>query len=152
MNAMTPQLLEIAEAIEQSAGKTPAEILEAFLPKTPTIIGRRLVPLKLGHDLFLSKIGHPLAEGSTAWEPHDIAQALFVFTRPSRDLFAMMEEDTYLDKFHAFLDEIDAADLDSAATELLHHWFARKATSVDLESPHPSTQKKTADSAGGSLS
>lgn len=147
---MKASLLEIAEAIEQSEGRTPAEIISAFLPEAPTVIGQKLVPLKLGHDLFLAKIEHPLASGSDEWSANDIATALFVFTRPSRDLFAMLENDTYLETFYAFLDEVDANEIDSAATQLLHHWFSRKETALAMESPHPSSQKKTEGSVGGS--
>jgi hypothetical protein len=146
---MNPALLEIAEAIEKSEGRTPAEVIEAFLPVAPTACGQRLIPLTMGHDLFLTKLEHPLATGSANWTPADIAVALFTFTRPSRELFAMIDDGTYAEKFHAFLDEHAAGDLPDAATELLHHWFSRKSTAVGMESPHPVTQKKTAVSAGG---
>ena len=146
---MNDNLARIAEAVEMSDGKTPAEIIEAFLPKAPTAAGKRLVPLKLGHDLFLTKIAHPLSSGSAEWEPNDIAVALFAFTRPSRELFAMISDDTYEAEFFAFLDEIEIGELEGAATELLHHWFSRKSTAIGMESPHPTTQKKTAGSDGG---
>ncbi len=146
---MKASLLEIAEAIQQSEGRTPAEIIGAFLPDTKTVIGQKLVPLKLGHELFLAKIEHPLSSGSDEWAPNDIASALFVFTRPSRELFEMLENDTYLDSFYKFLDEVDATEIDAASAELLHHWYTRKQTALAMESPHPSSQKKTAGSAGG---
>lgn len=146
---MNDKLARIAEAVEMSEGKTPCEIIEAFLPKSPTAAGKRLVPLKLGHDLFLSKIAHPLATGVPNWEPNDIAVALFAFTRPSADLFAMISDASYETQFYGFLDEIEIDELEGAATELLHHWFSRKSTAIGMESPHPSSQKKTADLVGG---
>ena len=56
-------LKELQEAIQNTEGKTPSEILEAFMPKGKTVGGVPLVDITFGLGLFLSSINHPLASG-----------------------------------------------------------------------------------------
>lgn len=130
-------------------GKTPTTVLAAFLPKTSTHLGKKLVPLTAGHELALAQLGHPLATG-TKWEDVDVLMALFVFSRPSREVFAMIQSGTFEDDFFGFIDTIPSADIPKLGNDMVAHWMRSRATALAMESPTPGTQKKTADSGGGS--
>jgi hypothetical protein len=137
--------------MQRAEGRTATEILDAFGPYRETIGGRPLVPLRIGHKLLLEKFGHPLASRrplATEWAAEDLAIALFVFTRPSRELYQMVEDGTFAAEVFAMLDEIPAAELDSLPASLLRHWFASEETMLAMKSPHVSGQKKTAGSGG----
>lgn len=143
---------QLTEALENSQGRTPREVVDAFCPVGRSIGPFPLVPLKAGHDLFLTRIGHPLVAGnSPAWGPQDLATLLFAFTRPSRDLCDMIEDGTFSDALHEFLDEIPLGLLETAAADLVAHWIRARDTALAMGSPHAGTgSKKKAGSAGGS--
>jgi hypothetical protein len=145
----TPTLDDISAAMMAVDGKTPAAVLEAFLPQKVTHLGQTLVPLTAGHELALAQLGHPLATGK-AWEDIDVLTALFIFSRPSREVFAMIAGGTFEADFFLFIDSIPTADIPKLGADMAAHWMRSRATALAMESPHPSAQKKTADSAGGS--
>jgi hypothetical protein len=140
-NDSLPELTDIAAAMEAVDGKTPTTVLEAFLPKVATHLGKRLVPLTAGHELALAQLGHPLATG-TKWEDVDVLMALFVFSRPSREVFAMIAGGTFEDDFFGFIDSIPSADIPKLGNDMVAHWMRSRATALAMESPTPGTQKK----------
>jgi hypothetical protein len=146
-----PSLEQIAELLQASEGKTPSDVLAAFLPDRRTAFGQRLVPLTAGHDLLLEKLAHPFARPGTEWKAHDLAVALLCFTRPSRELFQLIEDGTFEDAVFELLDSLPFGDLDAAAAELVAHWATHRATALSMRSPHSVGEKKTAGSAGGSI-
>jgi hypothetical protein len=148
MTAATVEDLEIAQ--ERTDGRIPAKVIEAFLPVSPEIMGQRLVPLTLGHELVLSRINHPLAKGGK-WEDVDVLTALFVFSRTSRELFALLAEDRFEPVFFEFVDSLPMLEAKNLAEVMVSHWAKSKATALSLSSPHGGgSQKKTAASDGGS--
>jgi hypothetical protein len=147
----TASLDQLSEALRTASGRTPLEVIDAFCPVGRKIGPFSLVPLRAGHDLFLSRVNHPLAQGhGAAWAPQDVAIALFAFTRPSAELFEMIENDTFEVQFHAFLDEIPLGGVETAAADLLAHWIRSRATALPMSNPNVTGSKKKAASAGGS--
>ena len=146
--APEPTLDDIAAAMAAADGKTPSAVIEAFLPKRMTHLGQKLVPMKAGHELMLAQLGHPLATGQP-WEDIDVLTALFVFSRPSRELFAMVEDDTFQKVFFEFIDEIPPADIPKLGSDLISYWMKTRASALSMENKHSTAQKKTAVSDGG---
>lgn len=154
---METTLDQIAEALANVEGRTPLEVLDAFCPIGRKIGGMPLVELTAGHDLFLARIGHPLAAGGKVqpWKAHDVAMALFAFTRPSLDLENNLSAGTLEDSLHEFLGTIPLAALETAAADLLAHWIRARATAIPMETPphlRPKSAKKKPDSDGSSPS
>jgi hypothetical protein len=148
---METTLEQLAEAMENTRGKTPAEVVDAFCPKGASVAGLPLVPLTAGHDLFLSRVNHPLSRNAGGtWTPHDVAIALFAFTRPSRELFAMVEDETWDQALFAFLDTIPMGEIEAAAAALVTHWIRARATMVPMSSPHQAAGSKKKRASGGS--
>lgn len=144
---MEPTIDQLTEALEKSQGKTPREVIDAFCPERSVVGGLELVPIKAGHELFLSKMQHPLASREPmAWGAQDVAVALFVFTRPSRELFRMVEQGTFEDELHGFLDEIPVDAIDTATASLMAHWLRSRSTVVSMSNPHAAggSKKKAA--------
>lgn len=142
-----PALDDIAAAIAAAEGKIPAAVLNAFLPIPKTHLGQTLVPLKAGHELLLSQIGHPLATGEK-WEDVDVLMALFIFSRPSRELFDMVAADTFERRFFEFIDSIPPSDISALGEVMVAHWVTARVTAIAMESKHAKGQKKTAVLAG----
>lgn len=140
-----PDLDELQEAIKNAEGRTPSEILEAFLPKGKKVGGLPLVDITFGHGLFLSSIEHPLSTGKIDdWTGYDIAIALFAFTRSSKELTRLVREDSLEDALYEFLDEIPVAEVEESASILIAHYFGSMKTIVPMESPEGlKGQKKT---------
>lgn len=147
--APEPTLDDIAAAQFAADGKTPFTVIEAFLPKPMSHLGKRLVPMTAGHELLLAQLGHPLATGAK-WEDIDVLTALFVFSRPSRELFSMVADETFETVFFEFIDGIPPADIAQLGNDLIAHWTRTRASALAMESKHSSAQKKTAVSGGGS--
>jgi hypothetical protein len=149
---MAATLDQLAEALENTRGRTPLEVIDAFCPVGAKIGPFPLVPITAGHDLFLARVKHPLATGgSAAWGAYDVATALFAFTRSSRELFRMIDDDSFESALYEFLDDIPVGVLNHAAAELMAHWIRARATAVAMKSPHPDgSSKKKRASAGGS--
>jgi hypothetical protein len=105
-----------------------AAVVDSLIPKSVTSLGKKLVPLKAGHQLLISQIGHPLATGKP-WEDSDVLLALFVFSRPSPELFALLAEDQFEAEFFAFVESIPAADIPGLAADMAAHWIRNKACS-----------------------
>lgn len=145
--APEPTLDEIALALHNVEGRVPRAILESFLPIPKTTLGRRLVPLKAGHELLLAQIDHPLANGGK-WEDSDVLMALFIFSNPSRALFGMVEDESFERSFFEFIDTIPPTDMQALAETMVAHWVSARVTAIAMESPHSKGQKKTAVLAG----
>jgi hypothetical protein len=149
---MSTTLDQLVEAMENTRGKTPKEVLDAFCPKNATVAGHRLVPLTAGHELFLSRVAHPLARPSGGeWTPYDVSMALFAFTRPSLDLFAMVQDGTLESELFAFLESIPLGEIEPAAAALAAHWLSARLTQVPMTSRHEGTGSKKKRALGGSL-
>jgi hypothetical protein len=148
---MKTTLAHLAEAMETAKGRTPAEVLDAFLPEGATVAGLRLVPLTAGHDLFLARIGHPLATGEKKWDGSQVGMALFAFSRPSAELFAMVENDTLDQAYYTFLDTLPIGAIENAAALLIGHWIRARATMVPMLAPDgPGGGSKKKRASGGS--
>jgi len=135
----------LQKAIENSEGKTPQEVLDAFLPKGKKVGGFPLVEVTFGHTLFLSDINHPLVSGKIDdWKAHDIAIALFAFTRSSRELVQLVKDDLLDDKLYDFLDRIPMDEIESSSVVLMAHYYASLKTIIPMESKNDGkAQKKT---------
>jgi hypothetical protein len=144
-----PTLEDISAAVMETDGRTPAAVLDAFLPKTVTHLGQKLVPISAGHELLLAQTAHPLATGEK-WEDIDVLMALFIFSRPSRLLFSMVADDTFEAEFFIFIDTIPSADIAKLGHDMVAHWVRNRATALAMENEHATTQKKTVGSVGGS--
>jgi len=138
-------LEQLQEAIKNTEGKTPSEILEAFIPKGKTVGGVPLVDITFGHGLFLSSIDHPLASGKIDdWQAYDIAVALFAFTRSSKELTRLIREDRLEDSLYEFLDGIPMDEVEQSSAILIAHYFGSIKTIVPMNSPEGvKAQKKT---------
>lgn len=138
---------QLAEALENVEWRTPMEVLDAFCPVGRKIGGVALVELTAGHDLFLSRIRHPLAIGKgSSWQAHDVATALFAFTRPSVELEKHISQGTLEDALHEFLGTLPMAAMETAAADLLAHWIRARSTAVAMQAPAgiraPAAKKK----------
>ncbi len=142
-----PDLNDIAAAIRSADGKTPSPVIDAFLPAPVSHLGRSLVALTAGHELLLSQTRHPLTTGA-AWEDQDVLMALFIFSNPSRLLFARVADGTFEAEFFLFIDSIPASDISSLGAAMIGHWLSNRKTALPMHSEHSSGQKKTADSDG----
>lgn len=138
-------LEQLQKAIEKTEGKTPGEILEAFIPKGKKVGGITLVDVTFGHGLFLSNINHPLSTGEIDnWQPYDIAVALFAFTRSSKELTRLVREDELEESLYEFLDGIPMDEVEQSATILIAHYFGAMKTIVPMDAPEGvKAQKKT---------
>jgi hypothetical protein len=146
-------LHDLSEALDESKGATPQEVVDAFLNVRTVVAGQPLVPLTAGHDLFLAKFRHPILKPGSDWTPQDVATALFAFSRSSRDLFAMIEDGIYEAEFFGFLDTIPMGEIAAAAAAIVAHWLKSRATSLPMKSPDNLARhgvKKKAASGGGS--
>lgn len=141
---------QLSEALENTRGKTPLEVVDSFCPRGTKIGGHPLVELKAGHDLFFQRIKHPLAGNHLQdWTATDVAVALFAFTRTSKELFRAINEDTLEDELHEFLDDIPLGAIEAAGADLIAHWIRSRATAVPMTNPHATGSKKKRVSDGG---
>jgi hypothetical protein len=62
----------------------------------------------------------------------------------------MVAEGTLEAEFFAFIDAIPAADIPALGKDMVSHWMRSRNTALAMENEHAKSQKKTADSAGGS--
>lgn len=147
--AQTPTLDDIATASALVDGKIPSAVLDAFLPRAETHLGQTLVPIKAGHELLLAQISHPLSTGEP-WEDADVLMALFIFSRPSRQLFSYLANDSFEAEFFGFVDSIPSADIPKLGSDMVAHWTRSRATALGMTTPHSSGQKKTVALVGGS--
>ena len=146
---MEPTLEQLEQALANIEGRTPLEVLDAFCPVGATVASMPLVPITAGHELFLSRMQHPLASRQTSsWAPHDVAVALFAFTRSSRELFQLVETGEFEDQLHAFLDGLPVGEIDGAAATLMAHWLRARSTALAMRNPNATGSKKKRVSAG----
>lgn len=140
-----PSIEQLQAALEHVEGATPQEVLDAFLPKKKEIAGFPLVPLTMGHSLFLSHCQHPLSKGKLeGWEAHDVGLALFAFTHKSDDLKRQVEEGTLESSLYQFMDRIDLADVPKYTALLMAHYLNSIQTGIEMHDPNAkSAQKKT---------
>lgn len=148
---MAATLEQLTEAMVSASGQTPLEVIDAFCPKGAKVGGLELVELTAGHDLFLSRIKHPLISGTgnVGWSADDLAVLFFAFTRPSRELFRLIREDGLEEALHDFLDELPLATLENAAADIVSHWLRARASALPMVAPHAAGSKKKRVSAGG---
>lgn len=147
MDTQKPTLEQLAAAMEEVAGKTPKEVLEAFIPVATSAAGVPLVPLKLGHEMILAQLNHPFATGRKL-DDTDVLMAFFVFSRPSTEGFAMIADGSFDATFFQFLETLPADDIKSIAPCIVTHWATARATAIEMRSPHPNGSKKKEGSDG----
>ena len=111
------------------------DVIDDIIPKSVSTLGKRLVPLKAGHQLLISQIRHPLATGEK-WEDSDVLMALFIFSRPSRELFAALADDTFEAEFFAFIDCIPSADVPVLGQDMVSHWVRSRASAATDQKAH----------------
>ena len=99
---------QLQAALEHCEGATPQEVLDAFLPAKKEIAGLPLVPLTMGHSLFLSHCDHPLSKGSLDnWKPDEVGLALYAFTHSSRELADKVSDGSLEDDLYDFMERIE---------------------------------------------
>lgn len=145
---MKTTLDDISAAMTAADGRTPTEVIDAFLPDCPDTFAGRMIPLTAGHYLALAKLNHPFVHRNEEWDAAQLAIAMFCFTRPSREIFASIDGGTFEKDLFAFLEGVPAAEMEKAASGIFSHWKAAFSTAIPMKSPHAGAQKKTADSAG----
>lgn len=140
-----PSIEQLQAALEHIEGVTPQEVLDAFLPRKKEIAGLPLVPLTMGHSLFLSSCQHPLSRGKLdGWEAHDVGLALFAFTHKSDDLKAEVENGTLEDSLYQFMDRIDLGNVPKYTALLMAHYLNSIQTGIEMHDPKKKvSQKKT---------
>jgi len=144
------KLEKLQRALFEAENTTPDEVLDAFCSETTSIGGLKLFPFTAGHELFLTRLKHPLSRGNFhGWTPEDLLQAFFVFTRPSKELFKLYERGEYEDAFYEFLDDIPSVELEQASVDLVGHYIRSRATNVQLKAMDGVGSKKKAASVGG---
>lgn len=137
---------QLQAAINSVDGATPKEVLDAFLPEKKEIAGRRLVPLTMGHSLFLSHCDHPLAKGDLEnWRPHEVAIALYAFTNTADDLRREVEEGTLKKSIDDFTAELPLGGLLAYTAILMSHYLESVSTGLEMTNPDNGkiAQKKT---------
>jgi hypothetical protein len=144
-----PTLDEIAAALAAVEGSTPTAVLDAFLPRPVSTVGQKLVPLTSGHELLLAHVKHPLSTGAK-WEDFDVLMALFIFSRQSRDLFELVNQDQLENAFFAFVDSIPPQDIPKLGQDVAAHWMRSRRTALAMTNEHTTAKKKTVALAGSS--
>lgn len=135
---------QLERAVENTEGRTPREVIEAFLPKGRKIGEHDLVEVKYGHCLFLESFKHPLLQGKTGeWTAQDLGIALFTFTRSSEELFRLVKNDQVEEELYRFLEDIPASKHKEYASEIIFHYYRSMNTAVAMESKSEKAQKKT---------
>ena len=133
-------------ALEHVEGATPQEVLDAFLPKKKEIAGLPLVPITMGHSLFLSNYGHPLAKGKLdGWKPDEVGMALYAFTHASKELAERVADGSLEDDLYQFLEKIELGDVPKFTGLLMAHYLNSISTGLEMHDPNSKkkAQKKT---------
>ncbi len=139
-----PNLEHLQKALQNTEGKTPQEVLDAFMPKGGSIGEHELVEVKYGHCLFLESFEHPLLKGRTGeWTAQDLGVALFTFTRSSESLFEMVKKGTVEEELYHFLESIPASKHKEYAGEVIFHYYRSMNNAVAMENKSGKAQKKT---------
>lgn len=140
-----PSIEKLKEALEGVEGATPQEVLDAFLPKNKKIGNRSLVPLTLGHSLFLANCGHPLSKGDLEnWRPDQTALALYTFTSESKELAEQVKDGTIEDKLIEFTETLSLGEIPKFTALLMAHYLQSLQTGVEMHNPKErAAQKKT---------
>lgn len=147
MHTKQPTVEQLAAALDETAGQTPKEVTDAFVPTGTSAAGVPFVRLTLGHEMLLAQLRHPFSTGKKL-EDSDVLTAFFVFTRPSTEGFAMIERGNFETEFFAFLETLPADDIKSISPRVVEHWALARATAIEMRSPHPNGVKKKAASGG----
>lgn len=78
-------------SLRTPASRSNADLfVRALWPDRHWCLGRRLMPLTIGHLLLLRRVGSPLASGLVP-DPADLALAVFICSRPWRRALAAVE-------------------------------------------------------------
>lgn len=145
---MIPELKNIADAVTSDPGRTPTDVVEAFLPDPAVVFGKKLRPVSVGLWLCFEKIGHPFLTGSESVTLYDVASAFVLLTKPTREVYAAVEQGDFRDMVLQLADELPMAGFDEVLGVLKQHFDAGCRTVLPMRSPYDSGQKKTAGSAG----
>jgi hypothetical protein len=140
-----PTLEQLQEALDATEGRTPKEVLDAFLPKGKKIGGLPLVDLTLGHALFLAQLDHPLSKGRlNGWEPHETGLALYAFTRCSKELKTQIHDGSLEDKLYEFINSLSFGEIPKYTAILMAHYLNSIQTGMEMHDPNSKkSQKKT---------
>lgn len=134
----------LQQAIDNTKGKTPPEVISAFLPQNKKIGEFKLYDVTYGHCLVLENLNHPLVENRNCdWTATDLGVALFVFTRPSNVLHELIKEEKFEDELYEFLNQIPASKYRDFAQDIVFHYYGAMSNVVEMESKGKSSQKKT---------
>ena len=145
---MGPNLDDLEKAISNTKGRTPQEVLDAFLPQNKKVGNYTLEEVTYGHVLVLEHLNHPLVKNKNdGWTVSDLGVALFVLTRPSDVLHKAIKNDSFEDKLYEFLADIPANQYENFAKDIIFHYYGSMSNVVPMESKNKKAQKKT-DSAG----
>jgi hypothetical protein len=137
-------LEQLQEAIQNTNGRTPEEVLDAFLPRGKKIGDFDLVEVTYGHCLILENLDHPLIKNKNdGWTATDLGIALFVFTRSSALLHQLIKTDKFEEELYSFLSAIPANKYKDFAEDIIFHYYGSMTNVVEMESKTTGTQKKT---------
>lgn len=136
---------KLQEAFEKSEQGTPLEILNAFMPEGRKVGEYDLKPVTFGHVLFLDKMDHPLSRGDIEhWKPEETAIAFLSFTRTSRELAQLIEEDRFKEELFKVVEEIPIGKVAEYTACLMAHYLDSLQTGLEMKDPKESkAQKKT---------
>lgn len=107
-----------------------------------TTIGKALVPLSAGHQLLISQFEHPLATGN-AWSDSDVLLALFIFSKPASEHFALLADDAFEAEFLKFVDTLPAGQVHDLGHDMISHWMIGNTTEAAGDSSGATTRKAT---------
>jgi len=137
-------LEQLQKAVENTKGRTPEEVLDAFMPKGKKIGDFALVEVTYGHCLVLESLNHPLIQNkSEGWTATDLGIALFVFTRSSELLHKLIKNDEFEEQLYSFLSSIPASKYKDFAEDIIFHYYGSMTNAVEMVSESKSAQKKT---------
>ena len=137
-------LSKLQEAVKKTEGRTPREVLDAFIPKGKKIGDFPLVDVTYGHALFFSSIDHPIAMNSfNDWDAQDLGLAFFGLTRSSRELHKHIKEGTLEEALFEFLEQLPISNHTEHTQTLIYHYLGSMSTAVEMKSKDSAPQKKT---------
>ena len=150
---MKKQQIESANAArDKGSHRTPAVVLDAFLPERVMAGDIPLHPVTMSVIMALEKIESPFLGGKTEIKYRHIAEALFVLTQPIGEVRRAIEEGTFAAGVNELADHLDMTVLSQAVPAISAHIAKSFETAIPYGdgkagplAGHPS---QTADSGG----
>jgi hypothetical protein len=146
------QIAAAEAARDQCSHKTPAVILDAFLPEQIKVGNIALNPVTMSTIMVLEKLQSPFLGGGAEMKYQHIAEALCVFSQPIATVREALRNGTFQALVDSLADQLDMAVLAKAVPAIAEHIGKAFETSIPYGegktgplAGHPS---QTADSGG----